>query len=99
MIKNKMTGAAVAAALGALLAAGSARAEEKSAKPAKATSDMVRCTGINECKGLGSCASAKNSCAGQNGCKGQGVTDATAKECKDKGGKVMTADNDKDHAK
>ena len=87
MIKNKMTGAAVAAALGALFAAGTAQAAEKTAKPAKATSDMVRCTGINECKGHGSCASAKNSCAGQNGCKGQGVMDATEKDAARKAAK------------
>ena len=98
MTKDRMTGAAIAAALGALLVSGSVRAEEKTAKPAKATSDVVKCTGINECKGHGSCASAKNSCAGQNGCKGQGVTDASEKECKDKGGKVMAA-NDKGQGK
>jgi len=55
----------------------------------------VKCEGINSCKGKGSCASAKNGCAGKNGCKGQGVTDATEKECKDKGGKVADAKDDK----
>lgn len=50
----------------------------------------VHCAGINSCKGQGSCSGAKNSCAGANSCKGQGWVDATAKECKDKKGTVVT---------
>ncbi len=53
----------------------------------------VHCTGINSCKGTGSCAGAKNGCAGKNGCKGEGWVEVTEKECKDKGGKVATADD------
>jgi uncharacterized membrane protein len=88
MIKEMMKGAMVAAAVGSLLGSGAAMAKDK---PAKAKSDVVKCAGVNECKGHGSCASAHNACAGQNGCKGQGVTDTTAKECKAKGGTVQVA--------
>ena len=51
----------------------------------------VHCGGINSCKGKGSCSGASNGCAGQNGCKGKGWVEATAKECKDKKGTVITA--------
>jgi len=51
----------------------------------------IKCGGVNECKGKGSCSGASNSCSGQNGCKGKGWTETTAKECKDKKGTVITA--------
>ena len=94
---KEATGAAIAAAVGALLAA--RVSEEKLAKQAKATTRVVMCTGVNECKGRGECATAKNICAGQNDCKGQGLTQATEEDCKDKGGKVFTVANDMDQAK
>jgi len=55
----------------------------------------VNCSGINSCKGKGSCQGAANSCAGKNPCKGIGWVSTTAKECKDKGGKILAsaADN------
>jgi hypothetical protein len=53
--------------------------------------DMVRCMGINECKGHGSCATAHNACNGQNGCKGQGISKVSAADCKEKGGTVAPA--------
>jgi len=50
----------------------------------------VKCAGVNECKGQGSCHSASNACKGQNGCKGQGMTEAKSeKDCTGKGGKVV----------
>jgi hypothetical protein len=50
----------------------------------------VKCEGANGCKGKSSCKSAKNACAGKNGCAGKGwVFTRTAKECTDKGGKVV----------
>jgi hypothetical protein len=53
----------------------------------------VHCAGINACAGKGACKSATNACAGKNGCKGKGWVEVnTAKECTDKGGKVI---NDK----
>ena len=89
MVKEMMKGAVIAAALGSMLASGGAVAKEKAKK---ASTSAVKCAGVNECKGHGSCASANNACKGQNGCKGQGVVDASAKDCKDKGGTVV-ADN------
>jgi uncharacterized membrane protein len=87
MVKEMMKGAVIAAALGSMLASGGAIAKEKEKK---ASTNAVKCAGINECKGHGSCASANNACKGQNGCKGQGVTDVkNDKECSDKGGKVL----------
>ena len=46
----------------------------------------VKCVGVNECKGKGSCKSAESSCKGMNECKGKGVTAMTEKDCKAKGG-------------
>jgi uncharacterized membrane protein len=91
MLKETMRGAVIAAAVGALFAGG-ARADEKADKAAKAGGDSVKCAGINECKGHGSCAGADNSCKGQNGCKGQGLTETSSKDCKAKGGKIATAE-------
>lgn len=51
--------------------------------------DMVKCGGVNACKGQGACAGAKNSCKGKNGCKGQGFEEMSATDCKAKGGKVL----------
>ena len=56
--------------------------------PAEQTA-KVACTGVNECKGKGSCKTANNGCAGQNECKGKGLTEvASADECTSKGGTV-----------
>lgn len=51
--------------------------------------EQVVCSGINECKGHGSCAGNGHSCAGKNGCKGQGDSKVSKKECLAKGGKVV----------
>ena len=86
MIRNAMRGAAVAAAVCSMFAAGPARGDEKTKEGA------VHCAGINSCKGQGSCAGADNACKGQNSCKGKGwVETKTEKECRDKGGKVVAA--------
>jgi uncharacterized membrane protein len=55
----------------------------------KAGGDKVKCYGINECKGRGSCASVSNSCAGKNECKGKGFLNMSKVECEQKGGKVV----------
>jgi len=55
----------------------------------------VQCLGVNSCKGQGACATAKNDCKGKNGCKGQGMVKmSSAKDCTDKGGKVMAPKKD-----
>jgi hypothetical protein len=55
----------------------------------KKDGEQVVCSGINECKGHGSCAGAGHACAGKNGCKGQGDSKVTRKVCLEKGGKVV----------
>jgi uncharacterized membrane protein len=77
-------GVLIASAAAALFLSGAvnARAEEK------AGGDQVMCSGINACKGQGTCAGGGHSCAGQNACKGQGNVKASAADCKAKGGKV-----------
>jgi len=80
------TGAVIALAMAGMFAS-QAFADPPAPAPAAST---VKCAGINACKGQGSCASADNSCKGQNGCKGQGwVATDSAKDCTDKGGKVL----------
>ena len=88
MIRDAMKGAVVAAAVCSLFAAGAAQASDKTKEAPK----TVNCSGINGCKGQGSCAGADNSCKAQNSCKGKGwVETASAKECTDKGGKVVAS--------
>ena len=87
MVKEMLKGAVIAAAVGSLFASGAAQAKEKEKK---ASSSMVKCAGVNECKGQGSCHSASNACKGQNGCKGQGTTEVkNDKDCATKGGTVV----------
>ncbi len=47
---------------------------------------MVKCGGINACKGQGDCKTAENACKGQNFCKGHGFVSQLATECAAKGG-------------
>jgi hypothetical protein len=78
-------GAAIASAVaGLFLTAAPALAADKA--PAK-----VHCSGVNSCKGKGSCHSADNGCSGQNSCKGKGWIELSEKDCKAKGGTVVPA--------
>jgi uncharacterized membrane protein len=53
-------------------------------------STVVKCMGINACKGQSKCATATNACAGQNSCKGHGwLLTASADECTKQGGTVI----------
>jgi uncharacterized membrane protein len=78
-------GVLIAAAAATLLLNGAvqARAEEK------AGGDKVKCYGINECKGRGSCASSSKSFSGKNECKGERLLNMNKVECEQKGGKVI----------
>ena len=78
-------GIMIASAVASLIASGTlvARAADKNG------GEVVHCAGINACKGQGKCAGGTHSCAGQNACKGQGWVETSAKECTDKGGKVV----------
>lgn len=90
--RTTVKGTFIAAAVFSLFAAGTACAAPQVAQPAEAMKGVVQCEGINACKGQGSCAGADNACKAQNSCKGQGwVEAASAKDCTDKGGKVVAA--------
>jgi uncharacterized membrane protein len=87
-MKSSLKGALIAVAVAGLFAANATLAADES-KTIKSEEDEVKCSGINSCKGQGSCAGAGHECAGKNGCKGQGwVKVGSARACTDKGGKV-----------
>jgi len=83
-LKSVSTGLSIAAAAAALFAsAGFSTAVQA------ADDGMVKCSGINSCKGSSECKTAKSECKGHNSCKGQGwVSKASAAECTKAGGKV-----------
>lgn len=90
MDRRTVTGAILAAAVGAMFLTTPVLAQGSSENAASAAS--VKCVGGNSCKGQSSCKSASNSCMGQNSCKGKGWVMATsAKVCTDKGGKPEKA--------
>jgi hypothetical protein len=78
-------GALIAASVAGMFAAGAPLVASA------ADSDEVVCSGINACKGQGSCAGKGHSCAGKNACKGQGNTKTTKDDCMAKGGKIVPA--------
>jgi uncharacterized membrane protein len=85
-MKRPLKGALIAAAVAGLFVATAARAADEGKSEAKG----VECAGINACKGHGACKGAGHECAGKNACKGQGFEKvSSAKECTDKGGKVL----------
>jgi hypothetical protein len=86
-----MNGKAIAMTVAGLLLAAAPQLGHADDKTKEA---KVKCSGVNSCKGKGSCHSAANGCAGKNGCKGKGWVEATAKECKDQKGTVVADDKD-----
>ena len=80
-------GITIATAVGSLVLAGAVTSIAQD----KAKTDMVKCAGLNDCKGKGACkAAGMNDCKGKNACKGKGFVETkSAKECADKGGKVL----------
>jgi hypothetical protein len=68
------SGASIAVAVAALIAAASGVATPSYAEGAKG-----RCIGANACKGKSDCSA--NNCAGTNVCKGKGYLEMTKKEC------------------
>jgi hypothetical protein len=80
-IKSGLTIAAAAAAMFATAGFGTI---------AHAADDgMVKCSGINSCKGSSECKTAKSECKGKNSCKGQGWVKKSAAECTKAGGTVQ----------
>jgi hypothetical protein len=89
MLKESLKGAAIAAGLVSMFAANAAKAGDVDGH-AKAGSMVVKCTGVNECKGKGACKGGGNDCKGKNACKGKGwVEMKTDKDCTDKKGSVV----------
>ena len=83
-------GQLIAGAVASLFAMGAYAGDAKApAKDAKAAAGMVKCTGVNECKGKGACGGANHGCAGNNECKGKGWITLAEKDCKAKGGTVL----------
>jgi uncharacterized membrane protein len=90
VMKVSKKGVMVATAVAGLFAANIAVADHHEAADGAKAGAKVKCEGINSCKGTGACGGAGHGCAGKNECKGKGwVTTSSAKECTDKGGKVV----------
>ena len=91
MDRKTLTGAVLAAAVGAMFLTPPVFAQDSSSGSMQAT---VKCVGGNSCKGQSSCKGGNHSCKGLNSCKGQGfVNTASAQECTDKGGHPAEAKN------
>jgi hypothetical protein len=84
-MNTKTKGMFIAGAAAALFLSGAvtARAEEK------AGGDQVMCSGINACKGQGSCAGGRKLVRRSERLQGQGQRQGDAADCKAKGGKVV----------
>jgi hypothetical protein len=84
MDRKALTGALLAAAVGAMFLTSPAFAQDSSGGTSQAN---VKCIGANSCKGQGACKGGNHSCKAQNSCKGQGfVITSNAQECNAKGG-------------
>lgn len=96
-MKMNVKGALVATAIAGLFLAGSACAKKTSDSTdggngdgeMTSTGEMVKCMGVNECKGKGACAGEAHSCAGKNECKGKGWIKLSKSDCEDQGGTTM----------
>jgi hypothetical protein len=83
----------ISVALGAAyLATGiTANTQEKPVWPSAGTpvnggDEIVKCGGINPCKGTSDCKGMSHQCKGQNPCRGQGFLVTTSAQCKAKHG-------------
>ncbi len=91
MDRKGLTGAILAAAVGAIFLTTPVFAQSSSTS---STHAKVKCVGANSCKGQSACKGVSNSCKGQNACKGQGFTKtSSADECTAKGGHPDVASN------
>jgi hypothetical protein len=48
---------------------------------ASAEEALVKCDGVNACKGQSACSTATSSCKGENACKGKGYLELTKQDC------------------
>jgi hypothetical protein len=91
MDRKTLTGAVLAAAVGAMFLTSPVFAQDSSSGSMQAS---VKCVGDNSCKGQSACKGGNHSCKGLNSCRGQGfVNTASAHECADKGGHPKEAKN------
>ena len=74
---NKLSSASLAAAAAMLFSSGLATVSVAADAP------TMHCTGVNSCKGMSDCKSAKNSCKGMNSCKGTGFKEMSKSDCAD----------------
>jgi uncharacterized membrane protein len=91
LMNAPMKGSLVAMAAAGLFACSSGGSHPASSQPASrsGSAELVKCAGVNECKGTGQCAGQGHDCAGHNECKGQGWVKLEAEECKDRGGTAI----------
>jgi hypothetical protein len=75
-MKTRNALAATAAAALLLAGFGSAAQADETTKEG-----MVKCEGVNSCKGHGDCKTAQNECKGKNGCGGKGFKMMSPAEC------------------
>lgn len=98
-MQTSLKGAVMATAIAGLFAAGTACQKsgnsttsgegEMMKEDTSSSAEMVKCKGINACKGKGQCGGANHSCSGKNECKGKGWIKVSADECDEKGGEVI----------
>ncbi|MBI2375066.1 MAG: hypothetical protein HYV07_13805 [Deltaproteobacteria bacterium] len=84
-----MKGSIVAVACAGFFGCASSKSAETAGAPGGTAGAMVKCGGVNECKGTGKCGGADHDCAGKNECKGKGVMEMSAEDCTAKGGTAM----------
>jgi hypothetical protein len=87
-MKKQLKGTLIAASVASLFACNST---EQSKKVEPDPNAKIQCGGINECKGKSDCHAidGSHSCGTENACQGKGWKSVTAKECEEKGGKVI----------
>lgn len=81
---SKTSGAAIAVAAAAFVLSG-----PLTTTVAHADLTLVKCAGINSCKGQSACKTGNSQCKGQNSCKGQGFLEKTKAACHYLGGKII----------
>ncbi len=92
MLKDSLKYGVLATAVAGLFSAGGcAHDKAATAGHAKDGTAMVKCGGVNECKGKGTCSGADNSCKSHNECKGKGWVELSPQECSTQGGTVVAS--------
>jgi len=70
--------AVLAAAAAAIFVSGAAT---QSMASSHEKDEMVKCEGVNSCKGQSACATDHSSCSGKNECAGKGWIEMSPEEC------------------